>query len=779
MTPVRGAARDARTGGVRRSRWLHPVLAAVGVAVLLTLGLSGGWSQPQLAWLAIAVGAIGWSCLLRALARAERRNARMLQSLGQVQELAVLGTWRWRVGSPTIEWGGESARIYGLPAETRVVALEEVQRRMHPDDLPAVLRWMEAGKSALPDELVGLSVEYRVIRDDGSICWVMGKVEAEDLGDGRTLIGVQQDITPQVMDRERLRLAQEIARIGDWEWDLESGRIRWSETMYAIYGLDPATYVPDADNVFALIQQGDRERVRAFARTLAETGARCEAEFRIVRPDGDLRVIHCIGMREIASGGRVVIRSIQQDVTDLALARDRLVETEAQYRFLFEHNPLPMWVFDRETLAFLAANDAMSRHYGYSREEILERNMLDIRPEKDRAAVEVAARLHAVERPQGRIWTHLRKDGSRLRAAVYTHDIVFNDRPARLVAAQDVTEREASEQRFQLVARATSDAIYDLDVPTGALWWSDTMYAAFGYARGEIAPTVGAWEDMIHPEDREQALSRLYAALRDAGQDQLEMEYRLRRGDGTHALVVDRGFFVREGGMVVRMVGSVLDVTEKRRQDADLRLLRRAVEATQSGILIADLRAAGIPAVYVNKGFEDMTGFSAAEILGRDSRVLDFDPRDVDRIREIRRGIGERRELRTLVRMRRKDGSVFWNDFYMAPVLDDAGQVTHMVSVSTDVTERQRSEERFQLVARATSDAVWDWDLARDETWRSDNVYPLFGYAPGEIAGSMTGWSDLLHPDDLPRVQALVAAAIKSGTGWECEYRLRRKDGTY
>ena len=760
--------------------WRRPVLLGIVLSLLLLSLALLHWEGPWLMPLVAAALVLMWLWLLREVDRGERRQAHLMRRLEQAQQLAVLGTWRWRLGSPTIEWGGESARIYGFPADTTEVPLEAVMRRLHADDRNVVAHWMELASTATPEQLVGLSVEYRVLRDDGSVRWVQGRVEVDEFGDGRALVGVQQDITAQVGDRERLRLAQEIARIGDWEWHVDSGRIRWSDTMYSIYGLDPTAFEPTADNVFALVHEEDREAMRGFARKLAETGERCEAEFRILRPDGGVRVIHCIGMREISPGGGRTIRSIQQDVTDLVLARDQLRETEEQYRFLFEHNPLPMWVFDRESLAFLAANDAMTRHYGYGRDEIVGRSMLDIRPPRDRGAVEAAARLNSVDRPQGRVWTHLRKDGTRLRAAVYTHDIMFDDRPARLVAAQDVTEREASEQRFQLVARATSDAIYDLDIATGTLWWSDTLHAVSGYSREELSPTVAAWEQMIHPDDLGRVRSSLYGALKDPGRDQSEVEYRLRRRDGTVALVVDRGFFVREDGMVVRIVGSVLDVTEKRQQDADLRLLRRAVEATESGILIADVSAPGVPAVYVNQGFQEMTGYDADEILGKDSRLLDFDPRDLDKVREIRRGIAERAELRTLVRMRRKDGGLFWNDFYMAPVLDEAGAITHMVSVSTDVSERQRSEERFRLVARATSDAVWDWDLVGDHTWRSDNVYPLFGYDPGEIVGSMTGWSGLLHPDDRGRVESSIRAAIDSDAeGWECEYRLRRKDGDY
>ncbi|MDB6163389.1 MAG: hypothetical protein JWL98_821, partial [Xanthomonadaceae bacterium] len=260
-----------------------------------------------------------------------------------------------------------------------------------------------------------------------------------------------------------------------------------------------------------------------------------------------------------------------------------------------------------------------------------------------------------------------------------------------------------------------------------------------------------------------------------------ESEYRFRRGDGGYAVVHDRGFLLRSaGGVVVRAAGGMLDVTKQRQDEADLRLLRRAVEATDNGILIADVRTPDMPAVYVNRGFQAMTGHDADEILGRDSRFLQFDPRDIEQVKSIRRGLRDHAEMRVLLRNLRKDGSSFWNDFYMAPVRDDSGNVTHMVSVSNDVTERERNEERFQLIARATSDAVWDWDFIADTTWRSDNVYELFGYAPGEFAGNLQAWEELLHPDDRARVMDSVRrGAESSDTEWECEYRLRRKDGTY
>ncbi|HSR64222.1 MAG TPA: EAL domain-containing protein [Xanthomonadaceae bacterium] len=508
---------------------------------------------------------------------------------------------------------------------------------------------------------------------------------------------------------ERLRETRRIARIGEFRWELDGGRVRWSEETFVLYGQPPRPEL-HVDEILGWLHADDRAGVAdAIGRAMHAPdpgadppGHAFEARFRVVRPDGEVRTLHALAEWLDRTPGRRVLRGIQQDITELARTDEKLAAAQAQYQFLFEHNPLPMWVFDRETLRFLAVNDAMLRHYGYERAELLAGTMLDIRPAEQRAAVEAAARQPGAQRPQGEAWTHLRKDGSTLRAAIYNHDIVFDGRRARLVAAQDVTGLERSEERFRMVARATSDAVYDWDVVSGHLWWSDSFYALFGHSRQAMPPTLEAWESLIHADDRARVMASLSRAF-EAGQQEWEEQYRFGRGDGSWAEVADRGFIQRdELGQVVRMVGGMLDVTERHREQADLRLLRRAVDATDNGIVIADARSDDQPIVYVNPAFEQITGYASAEIAGRNCRVLHGVDGDQPGVAAIRNAMHEERETRVVLRNYRRDGTMFWNEFRLAPVRDEAGALTHFVGVLTDVTERQRQEE--QLAWRATHD---------------------------------------------------------------------------
>ena len=393
-----------------------------------------------------------------------------------------------------------------------------------------------------------------------------------------------------------------------------------------------------------------------------------------------------------------------KDVAELAETRARLDSTLADYEFLFKNNPLPMWVFERGTLRFLAVNDSMLANYGYTREELLSASMLDIRPAEDADAVRATARLGADKRPQGHVWTHLRKDGSRLRVAIHTRDIVFEGKAARLVLAEDVTERERSEERFQLIARATSDAVWDWDFDNDTTWRSDNVYSLFGYAPGEFGSNLRAWEQLLHPADRERVMASVRAGV-ESGASEWECEYRLRCKDGGYADVRDRGFILRDGsGRATRALGGMLDITQHKRDEANLRLLRQAIEATDNGIAICDARQPDFPIVYVNPAFEAITGYRQADVAGRNCRFLQGSDTAQPGIAAMRAALAEAREAKVLLRNYRKDGSMFWNEFHVAPVRDADGAPSHFVGVISDISERQRYEE--QLAYRATHDEL-------------------------------------------------------------------------
>ena len=277
-------------------------------------------------------------------------------------------------------------------------------------------------------------------------------------------------------------------------------------------------------------------------------------------------------------------------------------DTDDAFQGLFDFSPLPSWVRDAESLRFLAVNRAALSTYGYTREEFLAMTVRDIRPPAEdtrfRAYLD-ERRISGLEEENassGR-WIHRRKDGSLLSVETWSRPFFHRGRPARLVIARDVSDQlraeeelRLSRERFQLIAAATSDAIWDWDFHTDTLWWNDSFYTRFGYTHDQFDNTLATWSAAIHPDDRERVLNSIEHA-RAQGREFWREEYRFRRADGTYATVVDRGRIVRDkSGAPHRMVGGMSDTTEQSRLQAQfLRAQRLESIGTLAGGIAHDL----------------------------------------------------------------------------------------------------------------------------------------------------------------------------------------------
>ncbi len=130
--------------------------------------------------------------------------------------------------------------------------------------------------------------------------------------------------------------------------------------------------------------------------------------------------------------------------------------------------------------------------------------------------------------------------------------------------------------------------------------------------------------------------------------------------------------------------------------DAALLLRDQAIAASSSGIVIADARLPDMPLIYINPAFESISGYTAAEVLGRNCRFLQGPDRQQPGLDELRASLREVRSCSVVLRNYRKDGTLFWNELNMSPVFDEAGRLTHFIGVQTDITRRKLAEEALQ-----------------------------------------------------------------------------------
>jgi len=277
--------------------------------------------------------------------------------------------------------------------------------------------------------------------------------------------------------------------------------------------------------------------------------------------------------------------SVTQALEQCRLRRERaqmdsvLLQSQNDFRLLFKSNPMPMWVYDQETLRFLAVNDAAVRHYGYSREEFLGMTIKDIHPSEDVSVLHSSLSGKAKsDMVATAAWKHRKKNGEVIFVEITPHEFIFGGRPAKLILANDVTvQRESvlalseSEQRFRQLAENIAEVFWMVD-PTSKkmLYVSPAYEEIWGRSCESLYRDPLDWADAVHPEDRERVLEAVLHKLDIPGG--YDETYRIVRPDGSLRWVRDRSFPLKDAkGRVYRIVGTAQDITEWRKLEEQFR----------------------------------------------------------------------------------------------------------------------------------------------------------------------------------------------------------------
>jgi len=398
--------------------------------------------------------------------------------------------------------------------------------------------------------------------------------------------------------------------------------------------------------------------------------------------------------------------------------------TQEPYRLLFENNPHAMWVYDLETLAFLAVNDTAVRRYGYSREEFLGMTIKDIRPPEDVPALpENVARVGEGLDEAG-IWRHRKKDGTIIEVEIVSHALTFADRKTELVLAQDLTLRRQaehalreSERRLATLFRSSPDMVGIVSLADGRyLDVNDGYGRVLGYARDElIGRTIhemGIWADALPRATLVEALTR------DRAVRNWEIQYRTKAGRIIIGLV-SAELIDYAGTPCVLSV--TRDVTERKQTEAALReseaKLRSIFRATPAGIGVVVNRVLK----SANQRLCAMVGYAEEELVNQSARLLYPTDEDFAYVGREKYAQIEATGVGTVeTRWRRKDGTlldVLLSSAPMEPNNWGAGVIFTALDI-TDRTraaeERQRLEEQMRHAQKLESLGVLAGGIAHD-----------------------------------------------------------------
>ncbi len=361
-------------------------------------------------------------------------------------------------------------------------------------------------------------------------------------------------------------------------------------------------------------------------------------------------------------------------------------------------------------------------------------------------------------------------------------------------ATVDITERKRAEEQLRRTAAYMADAeklartgAWASDAATQPLYWSDEVFRIFGFAPQQGLPSWDRPLQRIHADDRK----KFWQAFQKVIQDKVdvEVEYRVVLPDQTVKCVYAAAHPVlNQNGEFVEAVGTIVDITERKRAEAALRrseaYLAEAQRLTHTGSWALDVTADKY--IYCSEECLRLYGFNPqAGLPTREAVFRLVVPEDLERVtRSVEKSIRERVDTSDEFRIQLRDGTLKQIHSIRHPVVNDAGEVVELVGTSVDITERKRAEEALRekeeglrLAASAAQLGVFEWDIPSDAVrWQNVRMFDMFGRTPTEGPLNREAFNTALEPDDRPAFDKALIDAMGSADFFNLACRIRRQN---
>jgi PAS domain S-box-containing protein len=520
---------------------------------------------------------------------------------------------------------------------------------------------------------------------------------------------------------ERLRLAQQVADIGAFEWNIKTGAMRWTPRLEAMYGLPPGGFIGTQKGWEQLVHPEDRAEVVRRVRRSLETFQPMEGEWRVVWPDGNVHWL--AGNWQVFKDGfgePARMTGVNMDITERRKAEEAFRQSEEQQRTSFELSTVGMSQADPLTGRFLRVNNRLCEITGYVRDELLSKTVRDLTHPEDREAEWAKfERMLQGETDEYRAEKrYIRKDGQVIWVLV-TARAIRNTIGKPIITTAiiiDITERKQAEEALRrsesslaAAQRIAHIGSWEWEIVEDTAHWSDETFRMFGLVPGPMEKHRHAFLDLIHPEDR----AGVNQALSDAvnGIKEYNPEYRIVRPDKTERTIHVLAEVIRtDDGRPVLMRGTVHDVTERKRMEEELRkshdelelrvqerteaLRRQAdlLELAHNAILVRDMEN-GI--TFWNRGAEEMYGWTRDEAKGAITHHLlkTRFPVSLDDAMTTLMSAGQwEGELEHTT----KDGRNITVLSRQALQRDEAGNPAAIMEINLDITAAKRAEDQLR-----------------------------------------------------------------------------------
>jgi PAS domain S-box-containing protein len=585
---------------------------------------------------------------------------------------------------------------------------------IHPDDIGVLLdRWRESIATGSP-----LETEARVRRADGAFCWMLHQKLAQLDADG-TIIqwhGTSLNIEARKQAEDSLRKnveelqtnkyllaeAQRLGQMGSWTFDPVKGFDHWSAELFRIHGLEPTPEAPTSEAYLGLVHPEDREFMASTMDQMLGGAFGFDVTKRIVRPDGQLRYVRCVGSAASDSGSLKRI-GVGVDVTEHELLTRELRRREA---YLAEAQRLShtgsfgwrpgqrkhVWsdetyrIFEYDPATSVTVEMIVDRVHPDDRNLVLE---LVERASTSGGAIDCEYRLLF---PDDRV-KYVRILARPLKTA--SDDLEFAG------AVIDITQAKRAEEKIRLRERELRTLVEAIPayvgtaLPDGRVDFLSASWLDYSGQTREEAMGWG-WAGAIHPDDVDRQMANWRTAL--ASGEPLEQEGRFRNVAGIYRWFLNRNIPLRdEDGSVIKWYGILFDINALKETAHALQMreqeLLGIIETIPS--MLWSISPTG-EITYLSQRIVEYCGAPLEEILDRGwGKSIHPDDRE-ETLKAFAQAISSGESYSAIHRVRRADGEYRWHHSMGEPLRDPQGKIIQWYGLNVDIDERKRAEDHLR-----------------------------------------------------------------------------------
>lgn len=730
--------------------------------------------------------------------------------LKQAQSLAKIGSWERNLLTGDSVWSEEACHIFGVSTSELNHKHEYWKTFIHPDDREYVT------KINTEAEIAGsqATMEYRIINNNGEVKNIYAESRFEFNNEGKLigLYGVVQDITERrtaeqtiIENEQKYRHLFERNMAGVYQTNIEGKIINCNDAFAGMIGYSSSAELIGKNAEILYFRKTDRKK---FIRKLLKDGFLKNYESILKhKSNHDVYAIENIVLQQASHSKDIIIEGVMLDVTKSKMAEKKLEKSYQANRQLTERlssilNTVPAHIallneegviieVNEAWKAFSAENNFIGSDFIQGDNFI--KAVLAARLIKNKDAHVIVSGVKNVFSKKSSEFIHeyaCHISGKKQWFRLQVNPLQKRKFSGAVVMHINITERKLTEERirksneqYELIAKATNDAVWDWDMRGSIVLGNDRLFQLYGKMRGEEEITDGDFFARLHPDDKERITARLFEAVARK-EDNITEEFQFRTGNGEYITVLDRAYVLYdEDGVAIRMLGAMLDITDIKHAEEELRksndrfhtISRATNDALWDWDLVTD-------EVWWNESFFKLLGYDpAGAVPAFHDWIQRIYPEDfekvVSRLKRIRKN--EVESWNDEFRIIHEDGSIV-SVLDRAYVLkDENGQPTRVIGAFMDITQQKITTKEIANYKNALdqSSIISIMDADGIITQVNENFCRISQYKQNELIGQThsiinSGLHSKEYFDNFMQT-------ISGGKIWRGEFRNKAKDGSF